>query len=120
MIIIALLQGLKLALMIFTEIDRKTMQSLITLANLVRNPEAKREDIVVVGQHLGVPKEDTLEVLEEWEETDTLSFQSEDDKRGFVHFCFSFMHKGYTPKTSELELYSEVVSSLGLETRSDN
>lgn len=106
--------------MIFTEFDRKTMQSLCTLAKLVSNPESKREDLVVIGQHLGVPKEDTLEVLEEWEETDTLCFQTEEEKRGFVSFCFSFMHKNYTPNTSEKELYSEILSSLGLETRSDN
>ena len=106
--------------MTFTEIDRKTMQSLCTLAKLVRNPKARRDEIVVVGQHLGVPKEDTLEVLEEWEDLDTISFQSEEEKRKFVAQCFSFLTKDYNPKSSEMELYGEVVSNLGLKTRSDN
>ncbi|WP_258101514.1 hypothetical protein [Marinoscillum pacificum] len=120
MINIAVLQSSKLVGMIFTEIDRKTMQSLCTLAKLVSDPEAKREEIVVVGQHLGVPKEDTLEVLEEWDETDTLELHDEEDKRGFVNFCFSYLTTNYNPKSSELELYGEVVSTLGLKTRSDN
>ena len=117
---IVLSQYLKLVSMIFTDIDRKTMQSLCTLAKLVNDPETKREGIVVVGQHLGVPKEDTLEVLEEWEETDTLELRDEEDKRGFVNFCFSYLTTNYNPKSSELELYGEVVSTLGLKTRSDN
>ncbi|WP_421875455.1 hypothetical protein [Marinoscillum sp.] len=106
--------------MTFTEIDRTTMQSLCTLAKLVSNPEAKREEIVVIGQHLGVPKDDTLEVLEEWEEYDILHLKNEEDKRRFVKYCFSFMTQEYNPKSSEVELYGEVLSSLGLETRSDN
>ncbi len=106
--------------MIFSEIDRATMQSLCTLASLTGDPETKREEIVIVGQYLGVPKTTTLEMLTEWEEMDVLSLQTEEEKINFVNFCFSYLTNENNPKASELEFYVEVVSSLGLKTRSDN
>lgn len=106
--------------MIFTEIDRKTMQSLCTLVKLTGTEKAKKEEIVNVGQYLGVPKDDTLELLDEWDESDTMKFSSEEDKKRFLKFCFGYMEEDYRPKPSEVDFYNEVVRNLGLETRFDN
>jgi hypothetical protein len=61
-----------------------------------------------------VPREDTLELLDEWEEYDTMELRSEEEKKHFVEDCFSYMSRGYTPKRSEQELYDQVVKNLGL------
>lgn len=106
--------------MVFTEIDKETMQTLCTLVKLTEPTGAKPEAIVQVGQFLGVPKEDTLELLNEWDEYDTMQLATEEDKRNFVSSCFSFMTKEYHPRKSERELYNQVVQNLGLKARFDN
>lgn len=111
---------LKRQLMVFTEIDKKTMQILCTLAKLAGPAGEKRDAIVNVGQFLGVPKDDTLELLEEWEEYDIMHLASEEEKRHFVNYCFSYMNKDYHPKKSEREFYQQVVNHLGLTARFDN
>lgn len=106
--------------MVFTDIDRKTMQTLCTLVKLAAPIGEKKEALVNVGQFLGVPKEDTLELLDEWEEYDTMLLITEEDKERFVNYCFSYMKSGYHPRKSERELYNQVVTNLGLQTRFDN
>ena len=115
-----ILVTLKRQLMVFTEIDKKTMQILCTLAKLAGPAGEKRDAIVNIGQFLGVPKDDTLELLEEWEEYDIMHLASEEEKRHFVNYCFSYMNKDYHPKKSEREFYQQVVNNLGLTARFDN
>jgi len=103
--------------MIFTNIDKKTMQTLCTLVKLSEPVGAKRDAIVNVGQFLGVPKDDTLELLEEWEEHDTMNLKSEEEKMHFVADCFSYMGKNYQPRKSERELYDQVVTNLGIKAK---
>lgn len=106
--------------MVFTEIDKDVMKTLCTLAKLSQETDADEEDIVTVGQNLGVPKDTTLLLLEEWEEYDVIRLTTEAEKRKFVKSCFSYMDGNYHPDKSELELYNQVINTLGLNTRSDN
>lgn len=106
--------------MVFTEIDRDTMQTLCTLAKLSKETDADEEDIVAVGQNLGVPKDTTLLLLEEWEEHDVKHLTTEEEKRKFVNSCFSYMDGNYHPGKSEVALYNQVIRTLGLSTRSNN
>lgn len=106
--------------MIFTEIDRKTMQTLCTLVKIAEPQGARRDAIVNVGQFLGVPKDDTLELIDEWDEHDTFEFVSVEEKKHFVQDCFSYMAEDYHPKKSEKELYEHVVSRLGLASSARN
>lgn len=106
--------------MVFTEIDKDTMQTLCTLAKLSQETGADEEDLVTVGQNLGVPKDTTLLLLEEWEEFDTMRLNTEEEKRKFINSCFSYMDNNYHPAKSELNLYNQVVNTLGLSTRSNN
>lgn len=96
------------------------MLSLSTLVKLTSVKERREEEIVYVGQFLGVPKDDTLELLDEWDDADTMKFNSEEEKMKFVNFCFGFLKKNYHPKPSEIDFYNEVVKNLGLKTRFDN
>lgn len=106
--------------MVFTNIDKKTMQTLCTLVKYAGPVNANKDEIVHVGQELGVPKEDTLELLNEWEEEDTVEFTTEEEKKRFIQSCFPFMTKDYHPDQSEMKLYHHVVSNLGLKTSSIN
>lgn len=106
--------------MVFTEIDKKTMQTLCTLVKLSAPVDRRKDAIVHVGQYLGVPKDDTLELLYEWEEYDTMEFSSDEEKKLFVEDCFSYMSNDYHPHKSDQELYDQVVKNLGLKARSDN
>lgn len=106
--------------MVFTEIDKQTMKVLCTLVKLSEKTGAKTEDIVQVGQNLGVPKDDMLMLLEEWEEYDTIKLSSEEEKKRFVKSCFSYMTGDYHPAQSEKLLYQQVIQTLGLNTRSNN
>lgn len=105
--------------MVFTDIDKQTMKALCTLVKLSEKTGANREDVVAVGQQLGVPKDDTLSLFEEWEEEDTMRLTTEEDKQRFLQYCFSFMDNGQAQK-SEVKLYQKVVENLGLRQRSDN
>lgn len=106
--------------MIFTDIDKRTVQALCTLAQLAGSASHTKDEIISVGQHLGVPKENTLELLEEFDENDTMALSSVEEKKSFVSYCFAFMKKGYHPDKSEVALYRQVVNRLGLETGSYN
>jgi hypothetical protein len=106
--------------MVFTEIDKKTLQMLCTLAKLSEPDSTKMDAFIHVGQNLGVPKDETIEILHEWDEHDTMDLNSMEEKKLFVEDCFSFMETGYTPRKSERELYDQVVSNLGLNTRFSN
>lgn len=106
--------------MIFTDIDKRTVQTLCTLAKLAGSADTTRDNIVSVGQHLGVPRENTLELLEDWDEFDVMKLSSEEEKQRFVNYCFSFMKRDYHPDKSEIALYNHVVNRLGLKTRLSN
>lgn len=106
--------------MVFTEMDRDTMKTLCTLAKLSRETDADEEDIVTVGQNLGVPKDTTLLLLEEWEEYDTIRLSTEQEKRKFIKSCFSYMDGNYHANKSEMELYRKVVNTLGLNNTRSN
>lgn len=96
------------------------MLSLSTLVKLSGEKKAREEEIVNVGQFLGVPKDNTLELLDEWDEADTMKFSSEEEKLKFVNFCFGYLKENYHPKPSEIAFYNEVVRNLGLKARFDN
>lgn len=106
--------------MVFTDIDLYTLKSLCTLAMISEKTNASTEALVHVGQHLGVPKDDTLVLLSEWDENDIMRLKSEDEKRRFVDYCFSFMDADYQPATAEMKLYHSVISELGLQARFNN
>lgn len=106
--------------MVFTEIDKQTMKLLCTLVKLAEKTGAKKEAVVNVGQNLGVPKEDMLTLLEEWEELDTMRLTSEEEKQRFVKSCFSYMSGDCNPPKAERLLYQQVITTLGLNTRSNN
>lgn len=106
--------------MVFTEIDKETMKTLCTLAKLSAETDAENDDIVAVGQNLGVDKDTTLLLLEEWEEYDTIRLTTEEEKKRFVKSCFSYMDGNYRPNKSELELYEQVVNTLGLNNTRSN
>jgi len=101
--------------MIFTEIDKKTMQTLTTLVKFSSPVTNSRKDSLIRnGQHLGVPKDDILELLEEWEEYDVIRLKSKDEKRRFLNRCFAFMHERSLPTESDKDHYSFVEKNLGL------
>ena len=106
--------------MVFTEIDAQTMRSLCTLVKLSKDKGIDDEIIINIGQQMGVPKEDTLEVINEWEEQDTIHLQSEKDKKRFISRCFSHLDGPYHPDQSEVKFYQLVKHQLGLETRFNN
>lgn len=106
--------------MVFTEIDRHTMRMLCTLVQLSKNTGANREDVIKVGQHLGVPKDDTIELFEEIEESDVMHLSSEEEKLWFVQSCFSYMERGRGLPRSEVKFYDQVIKELGLNIRSNN
>ena len=106
--------------MVFTEIDAQTMRSLCTLVKLSKDKGIDDETIINIGQQMGVPKEDTLEVINEWEEQDTIHLQSEKDKMRFINRCFSHLDGPYNPDKSEVKFYHLVKHQLGLETRFNN
>lgn len=106
--------------MIFTEIDKRTMQTLCTLLKIAEPKGDRKAAIVDVGQNLGVPKDDVLELMNDWDEADTLEFGNEKEKKEFVQFCFSHMESSDHTEKSERELYNYVVDSLGLKRISDN
>ncbi len=107
-------------LMIFTEIDKSTMQTLATLVKFSSPVEKRTNAIIRTGQFLGVPKEDTLELIEEWDESDAIDLQSEEEKQQFLNECFAFLHNNYLPRKSDTELYNYVVRNLEISTRSNN
>mgnify|MGYP000353799343 CR=1 FL=1 len=100
--------------MVFTDIDKRTVQTLCTLAKLSEPDATKVDAFIHIAENLGVPKDETIEILHEWDEYDTMEFASEEDKKHFVEDCFSFMKTDYTPRKSERELYNQVVANLGL------
>jgi len=106
--------------MVFTEIDKNIMKTLCTLAKLSEPDSTKMDAFIHVGQNLGVPKDETLLLLDEWEDYDTMDLKSEEDKKHFVEACFSFMKTDYSPRKSERDLYNQVVTNLGLNSRSSN
>lgn len=106
--------------MVFTEIDKNTMRILCTLVKLSRDTDADQEDIIKVGQHLGVPKDDTRELFDEIEEYDIMSLVSEEEKQKFIKNCFSYLDQGFNPTKSELRLYNQVVNYLGVGVGSNN
>ena len=106
--------------MIFTENDKSTMQALSTLVKLSSPVNERKSAIIRVGQFMGVPKEDTLELMMEWDDDDTISLNSEEEKKLFLHDCFAHLERINQPRKSEVELYNYVVENLGLATRSNN
>jgi hypothetical protein len=106
--------------MVFTDIDKQTMQVLSTLVKLSFDTDANPEDIIKVGQHLGVPKDDTRELFEEWDEHDTMHLTTEEEKERFVKMVFEYMDEDFTPTKSEQRLYHQVVDYLGLKDGSVN
>ncbi|MFT4833605.1 MAG: hypothetical protein ACI83W_001002 [Marinoscillum sp.] len=106
--------------MVFTEIDRHTMSQLSTLV-MLSAPFKNREEIIIhAGQYMGVPKVETMSVIQEWDELDTMPLNSEQEKQNFLEYCFAFMKGNRAPRKSEQELYSHVAKSLGLKARSNN
>lgn len=101
--------------MIFTEIDKQTMQVLSTLVKLSQEANANPEDIIKVGQHMGVPKDDTREMMEEWDENDMMYLNTEEEKERFIQEVFGYMTQDFNPTKSELRLYNQMVDHLGLE-----
>lgn len=100
--------------MVFTDIDKRTVQTLCTLAKLSEPDATRMEAFINIGQNLGVPKDETIEILHEWDEYDTMELTSDEDKKHFVEDCFSYLKADYKPRKSERELYNQVVSNLGL------
>lgn len=106
--------------MVFTDLDSYTLKSLCTLAKISQKTTDGAEALVHVGQQLGVSTEETLAILDEWEEHDLIHLKSEEEKQQFVQYCFSHLSNTYQPTTSELRLYQSVVKELGLASRSSN
>ncbi len=106
--------------MVFTEIDRLTMSRLSTLIKLSAPLKNREEVIINAGQYMGVPKEETITVMREWDELDTMPLNSEKEKQIFLEYCFGFMKSNNAPRKSEQEFYSHVAKSLGLQARSSN
>ncbi|MFY0608028.1 MAG: hypothetical protein JXR10_15015 [Cyclobacteriaceae bacterium] len=106
--------------MIFTEIDKSTMQTLATLVKFSSPIEKRKKAIIRTGQFLGVPKEDTLELIEEWDESDAIELNSEEEKRRFLSECFGYLQNNYLPRKSDTELYNHVIKKLQITTRSNN
>ena len=100
--------------MVFTEIDKQTMKGLSTLVKLSLDTNANPEDIIRVGQHLGVPKDDTRELFEEWEEYDTMRLGTQEEKVRFIEIVFGYMEEDFTPTQREVRLYNQMVDHLGL------
>lgn len=74
--------------MVFTEIDKQVMSLISTLVKYTKNPDKHRDTIINIGQHLGVPKDETLGVMEEWDEFDVIEFSSHKDKQVFIQETF--------------------------------
>ena len=106
--------------MIFTEIDKSTMQTLATLVKFSTPIEKRKKAIIRSGQFLGVPKDDTLELIEEWDESDAIELRSQEEKQQFLNECFGYLQNNYLPRKSDRELYNHVIAALQIETGSNN
>lgn len=99
--------------MIFNELDKSVTTRLCTLATLVGDVAEHEQGLLFTGQQLGLSKEDVREVLNEWDEEDVMSFNSESEKIQFVTECFDFI-QDYRSSAPEIKLYREVLSALNL------
>lgn len=106
--------------MVFTDIDKSTLQTLCTLAKYAGQSHRSRNDIIRIGARLGVSREDTEAIIDEWEECDTLEFGSDLEKRQFLRTCFSHIQGAKYPNASEYELYDKLILGLGIRSRSIN
>jgi hypothetical protein len=106
--------------MVFTEIDRITMSRLSTLIKLSEPLKNREEVIINAAQYMGVPKEETIAVMREWDEMDTMTLRSEQEKQNFLEYCFGFMKNNETPRKSDQEFYTHVAKNLGVQARSNN
>ena len=95
------------------------MLLLCTLVKVTGDLQNNLEAIIRVGQHLGVPKDDALELFDEMEEFDVLKLSSFDDKKRFVTDCFSHLDTNQ-PTKSELRLYNQVLVQLGIQRGAGN
>lgn len=105
--------------MIFSQIDRNTLSNLCTLVKLSEENKQYLEGIILTGQHMGVPTEETLALITEWEESDAIELNSREEKERFVNECFSYFEKIDPPKSEKI-LYNHVVKKLGLKKLSLN
>lgn len=105
--------------MVFNDLDKSSTNTFCTLINLIDDIKKHEDSVVLVGQHLGLSKEDISVVLHDWDEHDLMTLESEDQKIEFVKSCFDFVdsQKGRTP---ESELYSKVLERLEIRTASLN
>ncbi|MFT5640942.1 MAG: hypothetical protein ACI9A7_001040 [Cyclobacteriaceae bacterium] len=98
--------------MVFTEIDKETATIISTLVKYVNNSTAHHESIITVGQHLGVPKDETIGIIEEWEESDSLTLQSTSEKKEFIKEIFQdiLLYDDHLIK----QLHSHISKELGI------
>lgn len=105
--------------MIFSQIDKNTLSTLTTLVKVAGENQKFVEGIITTGQHLGVPMDETKEILTDWDEDDAFELSTEEEKKHFIKECFSHLSKFNAPK-SDVVLYEHVVKKLGLHALSVN
>lgn len=70
--------------MIFNELDRSVATTLCTLAMLTREMKNAEDIIVQVGQNLGVSREETLMIIDDWDEMDVIVFSNDRERMNFL------------------------------------
>ncbi|MEQ8238555.1 MAG: hypothetical protein RIA69_05040 [Cyclobacteriaceae bacterium] len=98
--------------MVFTEIDKEVATIISTLVKYVGNTNQYKESIVTIGQYLGVPKEETLGIMEEWEEADSLVLKNTAQKNQFIKEAFAEVL--FYEDDSIKQLYIHVRKELGI------
>ncbi len=106
--------------MVFTDLDKHTASTICTLAMLVGNIEKHEAQLVSVAQQMGVPKEDTLNLLSECDDLDLIRLENEMQKREFLNDCFSFLSGSKNAPSEEIKFYNTVAQNLGMRANSLN
>ncbi|MFT6867732.1 MAG: hypothetical protein ACJA08_002576 [Cyclobacteriaceae bacterium] len=106
--------------MIFNDLDKQSASAICTLAKLVGNIEKHENHLITVAQQLGIPKEDTLNLLSECDDLDIIRLENENQKREFINNCFSYLSDKKYSASEEMTFYNKVVQNLGMNPSSPN